>query len=332
MFGIRKTYVWWSRLFLFTIISVVFVATTGELAVAQQKFPVRPIQLVIPFGPGGGTDIIFRLLGQEAEKHLGKRIVAVNMAGAMSTVGARHVRDARPDGYTLLGTHDVLILTQATGIVDYGSEAFQPVAMVTSTPNIAAVRADAPWTSMVEFIDDARKHPGELTWSAAQGTDNYTFIGGIFDAAEADLGLIRLVSYDDTASELNALLGGHLDGIILNVAAGAQYVKAGKVRFIGVAHDSRLRGFEDVPTLKEMGIDFSHATNRGVFAPKRTPLAVVKVLESAIKSAITDPNVEEKLDKMGTTPYFLDHDGYNNYLVKTSELMNKLFASVRKKK
>ena len=294
-------------------------------AALAQSFPARPIQMVIPFGPGGATDIIFRIVGKKAESILGKPIVPLNVAGAMSTNGSRQVKNARPDGYTLLGTHDTIILAHASGVVDYGPEAFETVAMITNTPNIAAVKADAPWKTMRDYLNDVKAKPDQLTWSAAAGTDNYTFIGGIFDAAGMDIKRVRLVPYDDTASEVNALLGGHVQGINLNVAAGAQYVKAGQLRFIGVAHNSRLKGFEDVPTLKEQGIDFTHATNRGIFAPKGTPKPVLDQLEAAFRTAMQDPEILATLDRMGTSAQFLNQAEYRAYLDRTATLMKKLF-------
>ncbi len=293
---------------------------------AAQDYPRQPIQMVIPFGPGGATDIIFRLLAEKASEHLGVPIVAVNMAGAVSTVGSRHVRNARPDGYTILATHDTIVMAKVSGVVDYGPEAFEPVAMVTTTPNIATVRADAPWNTMTEYVEDAVSRPGEVTWSAAVGTNNYIFISSVMDALGEDLGAVRLVSYDDTASELNALLGGHVDAIILNVAAGAEYVRAGQVKFIGVAHDARLPGYEDVPTLQDQGIDVLEASNRGIFAPKDTPPEIVAALQDAFEKAVNDPEIVERLDGMGTLPNFKTGEEYATFLERSSEQLTRVLA------
>jgi tripartite-type tricarboxylate transporter receptor subunit TctC len=304
-------------------------AAVAVSAASAQDYPRRPIQMVIPFGPGGATDIIFRLVAEKAEEHLGGSIVAVNMAGAVSTVGSRHVRNARPDGYTILATHDTIVMAEAVGIVDYGPDAFEPIAMITTTPNIATVRADAPWDTMRDFLDDIEARPGEITWSAAVGTNNYTFIAAIFDDVGMDLEKLRLVSYDDTASELNALLGGHVDAIILNVAAGAEYVRAGQVKFIGVAHDSRLPGFEDVPTLQDLGIDVLEASNRGLFAPKGTPEPILAALEDAFEKAVNDPEIVERLNGMGTLVNFKNREEYRAFLTESSELTKRLLESAQ---
>ncbi len=290
----------------------------AEEAVA--KYPERPIQLVIPYKPGGATDIIFRLVCKYAEKHLGQPIVCVNMPGATSTVGSRHVKEARPDGYTLLGSHDVIATAFYSGVVDYAFEAFEPICLITSTPNIATTHSDYPWNTMKELLEEAKSKPGEIVWSTTFGSTDHFFILGILEAAGVSKDVLRLVGYEGTGPQLTALLGKHTHGCMANVASAMGHVEAGDLKFLGVAWESRLPQIPDVPTLKEQGIDFAHATNRGVFAPKGTPEGILKKIEEAFRKAMEDPECKAKIEEMGTLVNFKPREEYVKFL---DELMKK---------
>ena len=122
-----------------TLAAIGLTSSLALLSTAHADYPEQDIRLIIPYGPGGATDIIFRLVSQEAEQHLGASIVPVNMAGAGATLGSRNVKDATPDGYTLLGSHDTIALSKLAGTVDYSYDAFEPIALLTQTINIPTI-------------------------------------------------------------------------------------------------------------------------------------------------------------------------------------------------
>ncbi|MFB3306888.1 tripartite tricarboxylate transporter substrate-binding protein, partial [Pseudomonas sp. AMR01] len=134
-------------------------------ALAAAEYPEKEVKLVIPFGPGGATDVLFRLISAEAEKHLGQTIVPVNMAGAGATRGSREVKDAAPDGYTILGSHDSVALSNLAGMVDYSYDAFEPVILLTQTVNVISGGPDPVVSDISKLADYVAANPGDLAVS-----------------------------------------------------------------------------------------------------------------------------------------------------------------------
>jgi tripartite-type tricarboxylate transporter receptor subunit TctC len=288
------------------------------------NYPNKPIQLVIPYAPGGATDIIYRIVAEYAQAELGQPIAVVNMAGASATIGSRHVKDAAPDGYTVLGSHDVIATAYYSDVVDYAFEAFEPVCLLTSTPNIATTNAKNPWQGMDELLEDAAEKPGEIVWSVTLGSTDHFFFMGMMNAAGAPTENLRLAGYDGTGPQITALLGGHTQGCMTNVTSGISYVDSGDLRFIGVAHHERMPQIPDVPTLNELGIPFEHGTNRGIFLPKGTPQEIVDKLATVFETVMQNPEVISKIDELGTLVNYKDPEEYKSFLDDTMELYGKL--------
>lgn len=287
-------------------------ALTGT---AQADYPEQDIRLVIPYGPGGATDIIFRLISQEAEGHLGTSIVPVNMAGAGATLGSRNVKDARPDGYTLLGSHDTIALSKLAGTVDYSYDAFEPVALLTQTINIPAAHANHPVQSADEIADYIRENPGRVRISMIPSSTDHFFWVQFFDAAGIDMADVRLVGYPDTGEQVSALLAEEIDFAMFNLPSGGAFFEDGTFRPLGVAHPERLDGLPDVATLRELGIDMDHSTSRGIFAPKGTPQEILDTLAEAYGQALEDETVRSRIEnEFGSVVRFLAGEDYQAFL------------------
>ena len=136
---------------------------------AMAGFPEKEVKFIIPYKPGGGTDTLFRVIIQSAQKFLGKPIVPINMSGASATKGSRFVKSAKPDGYTLLGHHDGIATTFYSGITDFSFDAFEPVSLVTKTPNILVVNYEFQFNTFKEVFDYAKANPGKLTYTFTPG-------------------------------------------------------------------------------------------------------------------------------------------------------------------
>ena len=312
-------------------VALVGCASSEEKAIA--KYPEKAIQLVVPYAPGGATDVIYRLVADYLKKELGQSVAVVNMAGASATTGSRFVKDAKPDGYTILGSHDVIATAYYSEVVDYAFEAFEPVCLLTSTPNIATTNAKNPWTTVKELLDAAKEKPGEIVWSVTLGSTDHYFTLGMLNGAGVDQDILRLAGYDGTGPQITALLGEHTKGCMANYTSASSYVEAGELRFIGVAHDTRLPQCPDVPTLKEQGIDFTHGTNRGIFVPKGTPVEIIAKLEKAFKAVMENPEVMKKISDMGTLVNYQSTADYKVFLdetMKTYETLTKLLDIVAK--
>ncbi|TDB03215.1 Bug family tripartite tricarboxylate transporter substrate binding protein [Halomonas marinisediminis] len=298
-------------------------------AVHADDFPERDIRMVIPFGPGGATDIIFRLISQEAEKHLGVSIVPVNMAGAGATLGSRNVKDADPDGYTLLGSHDTIALSQLAGMVDYSYEAFDPVALLTQTVNIATTYPGHPVEDAGGIVDYIRENPGDVRFSMIPTSTDHFFWAQFLSAVDVDMDEVRLIGYGDTGEQVSALLAEEIDFTVTNIPSGASFYEDGTLRPLGVAHTERLPGLEDIPTLKELGIDMVNATSRGLFAPKGTPQERIDIIAGAYEEAMKNEELLERIkNEFGSVPSFLSGSDYKEYLDENQEKLAKAAENI----
>ena len=283
--------------------------------VAADTFPEREVQMIIPFGPGGATDIIFRLIAAEAEKHLGQAIVPVNMAGAGATRGSRHVLDAEPDGYTVLGSHDTIALSNLAGMVDYSYDAFAPIALVTQTINIASTYADHPVQSASEIADYVAENPGQVRFSMIPTSTDHFFWAQFFDAAGISMDDVRMVGYPDTGEQVAALMAGEIDFTVLNMPSGGSHYEAGTFRPLGVAHIERLGSLPDGATMEEQGIALQHATSRGIFAPLGTPQDRIDTLAAAFGAALENAELVARIEsEFGSIVRFLQGDDYQAFL------------------
>jgi tripartite-type tricarboxylate transporter receptor subunit TctC len=300
------------------LIATTALAAVGLAVPAQaiaEDFPEREIQLVIPFGPGGATDIIFRLIAAEAEQHLGQTIVPVNMAGAGATRGSRHVLEAEPDGYTILGSHDTIALSNLAGMVDYSYDAFEPIALLTQTINIPVAHSDHQVQTAAEIADYVRENAGNVRVSMIPSSTDHFFWAQFFEAADIDIDDVRLVGYADTGEQVSALLAQEIDFAMFNLPSGGSYFEEGTFRPLGVAHEERLDVLPDVETLNEQGIELEHATSRGIFAPRGTPQDRIDRIAEAFGQALENPEVRARIeDEFGSVVRFLEGDDYRAFL------------------
>ena len=298
-----------------TLAAAAAAATALGVAPAAAEFPEREIQMIIPFGPGGATDIIFRLIATEAEQHLGGTIVPVNMAGAGATRGSRHVLEAAPDGYTVLASHDTIALSQLAGMVDYSYDAFEPVALLTQTINMPATHADHPVQSADEIAAYVAENPGRVRFGMIPTSTDHFFWAQFFDAAGIDMDDVRLVGYSDTGEQVAAMLAQELDFAMFNLPSGGSHFEAGTFRPLGVAHVERLDAIPDVPTLNEMGIALEHATSRGLFYPAGTPQEAIDALAAAFGAALENEELRARIEnEFGSVVRFLAGDDYVAFL------------------
>lgn len=306
-----------TRRMLMTAISAASAAVLGlgSAQAADDNWPEREVQLVIPFSPGGATDIIFRLVASEAEQYLGTTIVPINMAGAGATRGSRHVKDAAPDGYTILGSHDSIALSKLAGMVDYSFDAFEPVALLTQTINMAGTYADHPVQDAAGIADYVKENPGQVKFSMIPSSTDHFFWVQFFDAAGIDMKDVRLVGYPGTGDQVSALLAKEIDFAMLNLPSGGPYFESGDFRALGVAGGERLDALPDVETFREEGIEMEHATSRGIFAPKGTPQEIVDKIADAFGKALESEELQNRItNEFGTLVRFLEGEDYQEFL------------------
>lgn len=247
------------------------------------NYPRKSVTVICPWGAGGGTDRLARFLADELSKKLGQPFVVVNKTGGGGATGHSAGAYAAADGYTLTLVTLEIATMHWMGLTDLTFEAFDYIAQVNEDPAGVIVRADAPWKTLPDLLDSIRANPGKYLFSgtAAGGVWDLARIG-MLDAAGIPVDAVTWIPSTGAAQGLVELLGGHVDVVTCSLAEAISQIQSGQVRALAVMADERDPRFPDVPTLKELGINWSAGTWRGIAVPKKTPSEIKEVLEKAI--------------------------------------------------
>ena len=271
---------------------------------AQEPYPSKPIKLVVPFPPAGGTDTLSRAIAQSIANDTKWLIVVENKPGAGGNIGLEATAKSPPDGYTIaMGqTANLAVNPALYGSMPYDPlKDFAPVALVSSQPLILVVSTQSPYRTLKELVDAARAEPGRINMaSSSNGTIGH--IGGELFQRRAGIKMTH-VPYKGAGGAVTDLMGGSVDCFFGNTQAVGGLVSGGKLRAIAVTSPRRLASFPDVPTVAESGFPgFEAATWSGLVAPAGTPKPVVDRLNAAVQSALKRPEMTRRLDEDGSTP------------------------------
>jgi tripartite-type tricarboxylate transporter receptor subunit TctC len=278
-------------------------------ASAQDAYPSRPITLIVPFPPGGVADIVGRPVADAMGRHLNAPVVIENKAGAGGGIGMGLVAKAKPDGYTLLlALSSISILPEADKVTGrppmYQFNQFMPIARFTADPTVLAVRADSPWKTLAEFVADARKRPGTISYGSS-GNYGTMHVPMEMFATSAGIKLLH-VPYTGAGPAVVSLLGGNIDAISTGPSTVVQHVKAGKLRVLASWGDKRLTSLPEVPTLTESGFAVVFSQWTALFAPAGTPEPAIAKLREAARATVADPKFIAKLATVETPIQYLD--------------------------
>ncbi len=272
-------------------------------AAAAQTWPSRPLSIVVPFPPGGTTDVLARAIGQELAKSLGQPVIVDNKPGAGATLGAAQVAKAKPDGYTLMmGAVHHTIATSVYRKLPYDfAKDFAPITTVALVPNVLVVNPAVPAKNVRELIALAKANPGKLAYgSNGQGTLQH-LIGAQFERA-AGVQMLH-VPYKGSGPLVNDLLGGQVAMSFDTVTPVLGHIQAGKLRALAVTTARRSAALPDVPTLDEAGLKgFDMGTWFGLLAPAATPKDIVERLHSEVTKIINAPEFRKRLQEIGAEP------------------------------
>ncbi|KOF53653.1 ABC transporter substrate-binding protein [Achromobacter sp. DMS1] len=268
---------------------------------AADAYPSRPISLVVPFPPGGPTDALARRLAEKLKQPLGQTVVVENRSGAGGNIGSEYVAAAKPDGYTILfGTSGPL----AINVSLYKNQnydprtSFAPVIRIGHLPNILVVHPSVPARNVQELIAYAKQNPDKLSY-ASSGNGASSHLAGILFNQMAGTQIMH-IPYKGTGPALNDLLGGQVSMSFTDILTALPYVKAGKLRAIGLAGAQRSEALPDLPTISEQGLKgYDVSVFFGIVAPKNTPPDVVAKLNQAFDAALADPAIRETLHSQG---------------------------------
>ena len=285
-------------------------------AASASDLPCRAVKLIVPWGAGGGTDVIFRIAARSAQKFLGKDIVVQNIGGQGGNKGAKVAKASKPNGCTLFAGHDSMHTSYVQGRVDFSFFAFEPLVLVTHTPSILGAHPGVPWKTAKDLVADMKKNPGKkVLFGATLGSTSHFFPVLV----EAKTGVkFKYVGYDGTRQRMTALLGKHIALGELNISSATKYLGSGKLTGLGIALEKRDSRLPNLPTLKEQGINVVTGVNRGIFVPKGTPAAIQELFEKAFDKAMKDPEVVKNLTAKGVIIQFKGRKGYSAFLKESA--------------
>ncbi|MDR1827611.1 MAG: tripartite tricarboxylate transporter substrate binding protein [Methylobacteriaceae bacterium] len=313
---------------LVTLFAAACAVSLGVAAPASAAdFPQRPITLVVPWGAGGGSDIIARTLVSPLEKELGKPVIVTNKAGGSGTIGTSFVAHSRPDGYTVgLINNTGLIHQIHYGGLEYTREDLDPLCLFLKVPVFLVVNSASPIKTLDDYVKTAKEKDGALTLGvAAVGGGTHLPIELFFE--KAGIKVQPMPFKDGGSGVLTALVGNHIDsGVIHPSEAYGQY-KAGNLRVLGVLDETRLEAYPEIPTFKESGYDATGQVWRSFVVPKGTPKEVKDILVKAIETATKDPTYLETLAKIGDLPTWMGPEEFAKYLEEDD---TKLLATIKR--
>ena len=268
---------------------------------SAQAWPTRNLSLIVPFTPGGSTDILARLLGQKLQESLGRSVIVESRPGAGGSIGSDQVAKAAPDGHTLLMGH-IGTLAVNPGIyprLPYDPvRSFAPVSLIARVHNVLVVTPDLPVRSVADLIALARARPGALNY-ATGGNGSAAHIATAAFADAAGLNLVH-VPYRGTAPAVQDLLGGRIQIMLTGAPVVLPLAQAGQLRALGVSGERRLAAAPEIPTIAEAALPGFEASQwYGIVSPAGTPEPVVDRLNAAIRAAFADPVVAARLEQEG---------------------------------
>lgn len=271
---------------------------SGTPALAQDatQYPAQAVKIIVCVPAGGGVDTVTRIVADRLRQRFGQPVVVENRGGQAGNFGAEAVYAAEPDGYTLLASQPAPLTVNALLYrkLNYNPAGFVPITIMTTLPNVLAVRPDFPARTIAEFISYARANPGKLNY-ASQGTGTTSHLTAELFQRKTGTRLVH-VPYKGTAPALNDLVASQVDMMFTEIASALELHRAGKLRVLGVTTAQRSPLLADVPTLIEAGVgDFISGTWNAISAPPKTPTAIVARLNEAIVGALKSDEVANHL-------------------------------------
>ena len=312
---------------------VAFAAGLPLVAAAQDAWPTRPITMIIPFPPGGVADAVGRPVADALSRLLGQPVVVENRAGAGGGVGMAQVARAKPDGYTvMMALSSVTILPEADRVLErspmYTLDQLTPIARFTADPTVLVVRADSPWQTLDDFIADARRRPGAITFGSS---GNYGTMHVPMEMLKQASGTFMLhVPYTGAGPAIVGLIGSQVDALATGPATIVQHVKAGRLRALAHWGDGRLTSLPDVPSLEQSGMKIRFSQWAGLFAPAGLPDAVTARLREAAARAATDERVVKSITGAGTPIQFLDSEAFTSFVKDDARVMGEVVRRIGK--
>ena len=316
-----------------TSLSVLAMATAVASTAQAQGFPERPITMIVPFTPGGVSDITARPLAIGMGANLGQNVVIDNRGGAGGAIGMSATAKARPDGHTVMMALPSIITIPISDRISgraatFQMDQFKPIARLTADPTVLAVRAESKWNTLADFIRDAKAQPGKLSYSSS-GIYGTTHVAMEILANAAGLQMIH-APFSGGGQQIQALLAGQVDATMQTPGAIAAHIASGKLRLLAAMSRDRIPSLPEGPTARELGHDGEFYLWTGVFAPVATPEAVVNRLRAAVKEGSVHPSFTQAMAAQRTPIQYLDSDDFARFLQADTRRLDAVLTKMGK--
>ena len=299
---------------------------SNKTTTCTEKFPEKPITMIVGFSAGGSNDLLARAFEKVSTKYLGQPLVVVNKPGGAGTIGWNDLVVSKPDGYTLGISGTEIISQPLFGDTKYHYvAALDPIVQISNSPFVMVVSTDAPWQNVHDLIEYARQHPGELKFGNA-GIGSMSYIIGETFVKAADLN-IQQVPFRGGSESTIALLGKHVQLAFMAPTSVKEHIKSGKLKALAISSEQRVSdpALTQIPTFKEQGIDVVFNYRYGVAAPKELPPEVKLKLAEGFKAIISDPEFKNNMDAIGLEIEYLGpKEAQNAWLSDETKFKNAI--------
>ena len=319
---------------IFSIFAAVLVCVfAGGIVWAQNKYPEKPIQSLIPYNPGGSSDLYMRATADFMSKYLGQPILSVNKPGAGGSIAFNALANSKPDGYTIAQLNSSQTHPELTAKFKPSPYTYKDIQFVASWGFYQmglVVKGDAPWESLKEFIGYAKNNPGKIRWGNS-GTGGRVFTTGMSLSRQAGIQM-KDIPFNGDVETMTALLGNHIEmGIVIIWAGVIEQIEAKKIRALCVFTEKRLEELRDVPCIKELGYEYRRvlgASYLGTFVPKGTPQPVVTRLSEAVRKMTEDGEFRARMKRLNCPIWYLGTKEFCEHDAKDAKLIEALFKEM----
>jgi tripartite-type tricarboxylate transporter receptor subunit TctC len=296
-------------------------ACGGEESI--EDYPSREIEMVIPWDPGGGSDIEGRLVTEHVSETMDNDFVVVNLPGVGGTVGLEELTEEPADGYTLGQVHEGLLVAHHSDITPINYDDFEPIAAMSSADQILAVSSEMDVDSLEEFVEYGQNE--EITFGGTVSGIPRIWVEQM--AQELDINY-NMVGYEGLAEAIQALAGDHIDAAIVDYPSAESFVAAGDMDFIAIGTDERVERLPDIPTFEEEGYDLTLGLNRGYVAPEGTSEEIIEYLGEQFEETANDPAYIEAVENVGAEVDFMGPAEYREHLEEQDEIISGIIEEL----
>ncbi len=308
------------------VLSVAAIGLFGVAPASAASFSCDTAKLIVPWGPGGGTAVIFNIFEKIINDSGAKpRIQVVTVPGQGGNKGAKEAAKSKPDGCTLFAIHQSAITSYLNGRIAFQFDNFETVALLTSTPDIIGASKNVPWNTLEDLKKASMAAPGTIPTGATFGSTSQFMWLILEDLTGMKF---KYVPFDGTRQRMTALLSGSIKLGTLNVASGRKYLEGGELKAFAIAAEKRSKHLPNLPTLKELGVDLVYALKRGIVAPKGTPKDKIEFWSQVFKKATEDAGLKKSMDAKGTDVEWVGPADYRKWANMTFEDHKKVAIKI----